>query len=270
MTQRNEPDANRTQQSASAPSVRRGKRQLALIVLALLAFCFFAAMGTWQIYRLQWKLELIERVDQRIHAEPLAAPGPHAWATVTAESDEYRPVTLTGVYLYDKSSLVLASTSRGAGYWVLTPLRTEAGWDVLVNRGFLPVDSTGRMMALDDTGQPRGVTVVTGLLRISEPGGGFLRKNDGQVGRWYSRDVAAIAGAHGLSNVAPYFVDAGPAPGGEQANQPVGGLTVVSFRNHHLVYALTWYALALMVAGAIFWIRRQARRVRGDGRQPRQ
>ena len=31
---------------------------------------------------------------------------------------------------------------------------------------------------------------------------------------------------------------------------PVGGLTVIAFRNNHLVYALTWFALALMLAGA--------------------
>jgi surfeit locus 1 family protein len=33
----------------------------------------------------------------------------------------------------------------------------------------------------------------------------------------------------------------------------VGGLTVVSFPDNHLVYALTWYALGLMVAGAAVW-----------------
>jgi surfeit locus 1 family protein len=36
-------------------------------------------------------------------------------------------------------------------------------------------------------------------------------------------------------------------------DQPVGGLTVITFHNSHLVYAITWYALALMVAGAWWW-----------------
>jgi surfeit locus 1 family protein len=34
---------------------------------------------------------------------------------------------------------------------------------------------------------------------------------------------------------------------------PVGGLTMITFHNSHLVYAITWYTLALMVAGA-FWL----------------
>ena len=41
---------------------------------------------------------------------------------------------------------------------------------------------------------------------------------------------------------------------------PVAGLTVIAFHNSHLVYAITWYTLALMVAGAIWlWIRNETR-----------
>jgi surfeit locus 1 family protein len=86
---------------------------------------------------------------------------------------------------------------------------------------------------------------VTGLLRMSEPGGGFLRPNEVGRDRWYSRDVAAIrlprAGA-----VAPYFIDAERAPGA--VGLPAAGLTVLTFPNNHLVYALTWGVLAVMAA----------------------
>jgi surfeit locus 1 family protein len=93
---------------------------------------------------------------------------------------------------------------------------------------------------------------------MSEPGGAFLRSNDPANDRWFSRDVAAIAASKGLADVAPYFVDADatPVPGG----LPIGGLTIVRFRNSHLVYALTWYALAMMsTAGArLVYCRRAA------------
>ncbi|GIZ50318.1 SURF1 family protein [Noviherbaspirillum aridicola] len=245
---------------ASAPSARVGKRRLALVVLALLAFSVFVALGTWQLQRLQWKLTLIERVGQRVNADPADAPGPPRWPSLSAETDEYRRVRLEGRFLYDKTSLVQAATARGAGFWVLTPLRTAEGWTVLINRGFIPVDATGRMAPLNDAGKSADAEVVTGLLRITEPGGGFLRSNDPAGGRWYSRDVQAIAAAHGLQQAAPYFIDADASTAGAAPGQPVGGLTVVSFRNNHLVYALTWYALALMVAGASVWVWRTERR----------
>ena len=120
--------------------------------------------------------------------------------------------------------------------------------------------------------EPMGETQVTGLLRISEPRGGFLRSNDPAGGRWYSRDVAAIAAAHGIAAdaVAPYFIDAEAEPGipralGGAPAWPAPGLTVIAFHNSHLVYALTWYGLALMVAaGAVFVWRDERRRRGGD------
>ncbi|MGI4935945.1 MAG: SURF1 family cytochrome oxidase biogenesis protein, partial [Janthinobacterium lividum] len=50
---------------------------------------------------------------------------------------------------------------------------------------------------------------------------------------------------------------------GAAANQvPAGGLTVIHFPDNHLVYALTWFGLALMVAGASVWMVREERRHR--------
>jgi surfeit locus 1 family protein len=145
-------------------------------------------------------------------------------------------------------------TDFGPGWWVITPLRTPGG-TVLVNRGFVPPER--RASGTRRLGSPSGSAVVTGLLRTSEPGGGFLRRNDPAANRWYSRDVAAIARARGLSGVAPFFVDADatPNPGG----YPVGGLTVVAFRNTHLVYALTWFALATLAIGGMMLVLRQGR-----------
>jgi surfeit locus 1 family protein len=206
----------------------------------------FAALGVWQLERRAWKLELIDRVERRIHSEPLPAPGPEAWPSVDAAGYAYRRVRLSGRYLHDSETLVQAVTELGAGSWVLTPMVTPQGPTVLVNRGFVASDR--RDPGGSAAGIPAGESQVTGLLRISESGGGFLRRNDPAAGRWYSRDVAAIAAARGLADVAPYFVDAdasSDAPGG-----PRGGLTIVAFTNHHLIYALTWFVLAIMAAGA--------------------
>jgi surfeit locus 1 family protein len=243
--------------------------RLLLLACAVFAFSGFFALGTWQLYRLQWKLALIERVNQRVHAAPVAAPSPAQWPQVTAASDEYRHVRVTGVFLHSLSARVQAVTELGGGYWLLTPLRTADGV-VMINRGFIPPDTP--RAGIEKTGQQAGPEVtVTGLLRISEPKGGFLRDNDPAKDRWYSRDVQAIAQARGLTHVAPYFIDADAkqeAPADAASVQPVGGLTVISFHNNHLVYALTWYALALMVAGAVVWILREERRPRRGARRP--
>jgi surfeit locus 1 family protein len=43
---------------------------------------------------------------------------------------------------------------------------------------------------------------------------------------------------------------------------PVGGLTVIELPNNHLVYALTWFALALMLTGAAVYVDREEWRIR--------
>jgi len=204
------------------------------------------ALGVWQLERRAWKLDLIARVEQRIHAPAVDAPGPAAWTAVTADGDEYRHVRVSGRYLNDRETYVKAVTELGAGYWVMTPFRADRGFTVLINRGFVPPER--RPPATHLGGQIVRGTAVAGLLRASEPKGGFLHENDPLHDRWYSRDVAEIAAARGLSDVAPYFIDAEAAP--VLGAWPRGGLTVVAFPNNHLFYAATWFGLALLLSGA--------------------
>lgn len=231
------------------------RRGVVLGLFLCLAVAGFTALGLWQLQRRAWKLDLIDRVEARLAAAPVAAPGPADWPGLTRAANEYARVTVSGRYLHDRAVAVTAATVRGSGYWILTPLEGP-GFTVLVNRGFVPParrDPAARPGSLTP-----GIITVSGLLRLSEPDGGFLRANEPQAGRWYSRDVAAIAAAEDLPPpVAPYFIDAEAAP--DPAALPVGGLTVVRFRNTHLTYALTWFALA----GGTAWLGARAFRRSG-------
>lgn len=226
-------------------------RMLAVALLVGVA-AGFLALGQWQLERRAWKLALIAIVEDRIHREPVAAPGPDRWADVDTADDGYRPVRLEGRWLAGRDTFVQATTGLGSGFWLLTPLEARDGSRTLVNRGFV-----SRRVA---PAPAEADVVVTGLLRISEPGGGFPRRNDPQADRWYSRDVAAIASRRGIDRVAPYFVDVqappttAPRDVPDPAVAPVPGLTVVAFRNAHLVYALTWFGLAAMTVAAIGWL----------------
>jgi surfeit locus 1 family protein len=247
------------------PLTRKPRSVLALaamLVGALAFFSAFVALGTWQVHRRSWKLDLIARVEQRVHAPPVDAPPESQWRAVTAANSEYRHVRVAGTFLNDFETLVQATTELGAGFWVLTPLRQADTTVVLVNRGFVPPERRDR--AAHGAAAPTTFATVTGLLRMAEPGGGFLRYNDPGANRWYSRDVPAIARARGLARVAPYFVDADASltpPDGAGA-APVGGLTVIAFHNSHLTYLITWYTLALMVVVGAWIVIREERRLR--------
>ena len=245
---------------------RRGLRRAVLLVLGMALFLGFVSLGTWQVQRRTWKLDLIERVDQRVHAAPVALPPVAQWPGINAAHHEYLPVVFQGRLLPDKTVLTQAVTELGAGFWVMTALQQDDGTQVLVNRGFVPQDQRAQWIATPlPPGTPAAAT-VQGLLRMTEPDGGFLRSNSPAQQRWYSRDVAAIAQAVGLTRAAPFFVDAG-LPGAASAAPAAAawsraGMTVVKFHNSHLVYALTWYAMALMVVGAGWYVARYEARLR--------
>jgi len=226
------------------PRARSRGRPVLLSASLVAATVLLMALGVWQLHRRVWKLELIAEIEQRIHAPAVELPGPEAWPDITARNAAYRHVRAAGRWLPGRDTLVQAVTVLGAGYWVMTPLQTETGFTVLVNRGFVATD--------DADPQPLPSTAsevtVTGLLRTSEPNGGFLHANDAAANRWYSRDVAAIAQARGLGDVAPYFIDAEAGP---TKQGPIGGLTVIRLPNNHLVYALTWFTLAAMALGGL-------------------
>lgn len=231
-----------------------------LLLLAGMAFMGLLALGVWQVQRLHWKLALIDRVEQRVHAIPVAAPGQDQWAAINREASEYTRVQVSGRFDHSRETLVRASTELGRGFWVMTPMLVTEGFWVVLNRGFVSEAYRSPASRVGSAGQQN--ENVIGLLRLTEPGGSFLQRNDLAAGRWYSRDVQAIAtsvaldtrpGAGASVTAAPYFIDA--AASQDAQAWPRGGLTVLSFYNNHLIYALTWFVLAAMVAAAAayFW-----------------
>lgn len=241
---------------------RSARTLAALSAAAVLACAGFLSLGIWQVKRLAWKEDLIARVEQHVHAQPEAAPAPAAWAALKRENDEYRRINISGRFAHQHETLVHASTALGSGYWVITPLRSTQGFWVLVNRGFVSAEWRERTTRLAT--ETSGEQEVIGLLRLSEPGGRFMQANDGPHGRWYSRDVQAMAQAAGLKDapVAPYFIDITAPEQGPNTAWPRPGLTVLQFTNNHLVYAFTWFALAAMTAGALGYLVIDERRLR--------
>ncbi len=236
-------------------------------VAAVIAFAILCSLGTWQVQRLHWKEALIASVERGLTAAPVPAPGPEAWALLDYGDREYQRVAVAGNFDETAEAYVTYTLTEpkgprgGIGFLVMTPLVTPDGWIVYVNRGFVPRD---KRYPKDRPGSTiAGETTVTGLFRA--PHGAPWYAGDNISGNdWFSRDPKLYAKAHGLppDKVAPYIVDAdfdAALPGG----LPQGGETVVSFPNNHLGYAITWYGLAIALAGVytvFIWRRLKERR----------
>lgn len=234
---------------------RKGIRPAAVVVILMTVILtgLLLALGTWQVKRLSWKLNLIAQVEERAHAAPVDAPARSEWGSLTDPATyEYRRVRVAGIFRHQDEVQVYTVSDLGPGYWVLTPLQRDDGSLVIVNRGFVPSDKRHPSTRLASE-LPARVDVV-GLMRAPETGGLFLRTNDPANNRWYSRNIAQIAEAKSLGAVAPFYVDADatPNPGG----LPIGGKTMLTFPNNHLSYAITWYILAAMTLAAGWYVTR--------------
>jgi surfeit locus 1 family protein len=231
-----------------------GSRIRSLVVpgaATLVALAVLISLGLWQLERRAWKAELIGRIEARAYGAPAAIPPASEWSAWSAPAQEYRRVRVTGRFLYDRKAPVhglLSGPQRGQpiqGYYLLAPLELRDGSHVVVNRGFVPTELREPSRRPDS--EPAGEVTLTGLMRAPERRGWFVPENDPARNVWFTRDPDGIARAKGLALVAPFIIDAdaGPVPGG----WPRGGQTRLSIPNDHLHYALTWFGLALTLAG---------------------
>jgi surfeit locus 1 family protein len=178
---------------------------------------------------------------------------------------EFHPGVADGVFLNDKEIFLGATSPRGGspGFQVLTPLRQAGGRIIFVNRGFVP--SALKDPQKRSRGQLAGTVHVSGLLRLPKGKPGWIvPENRPDLNYWFWIDLPAMAAATGISNVAPFYIDADatPNPGG----WPKGGITPIELPNDHLQYAITWFLLAAAAVAVYAVWQRQAGGRRGPGR----
>ena len=76
---------------------------------------------------------------------------------------------------------------------------------------------------------------------------------------WYVRDPKSMADAHRWPIAAPFYIDQeAPVPPG---GLPLPGKLEVRLSNNHLQYTVTWFGLALALAGVyVVWLAGRLRR----------
>lgn len=227
------------------------------VVTTVIIVAVLLSLGGWQLQRRLEKLALIATLEERLAAVPVPLPPPAQWENLSQERDEFRRVTLTGVFDLRDQAQVFASGSplrrdvSGTGVWMFAPLKSAGGDTVIVNRGFVAQgqDATPRYASDPVT--------LTGYIRFPEAPGWLTPHADRSKRLWFVRDHLAMAQALGWAEptrVAPFYIDLeNPAP---PNGIPKPGPLMVSLKNDHLQYAVTWFLLAAAVGIAFgFWLR---------------
>ena len=229
---------------------RRFRIRPVLTVFVLLGVMLALSLGNWQLARLDWKLDLLDKVAARAGAEP--APFADVLARAQAGEDmEYAPVRLDGAFAPAPAARVFGAHEGAPGHFLFMPFDAVAGGRVYVNLGFTPQAADAADIVLPPVGAPMA---VQGLFRAAEtprpPAAWFVSKTQSADGLWFVRDPRLFAASADRPAPAFYvdrFAVEGPVSSG--AVWPKGGTTRLVFHNRHLEYALTWFALAATLFG---------------------
>jgi surfeit locus 1 family protein len=215
-----------------------------LTIAVAVALAILLGLGAWQLQRLTWKRDVLARIAA-LQATPAQAVEPVLERVAAGADADFTRVTATCPGLGSAAFLELYSVRDGqAGSRLVSACRVRSGRysSVLVDRGFV-ADTISARPAVAAAETP---VAITGVLRKPEPGNAFSPPN--QPGRWYTRDVAAMAAALEASTPAPLFLMAETSSNPEwKALVPAPLPTDIP--NRHLEYALTWYGLAGALLG---------------------
>lgn len=226
----------------------------AVVVLGLLL-----TLGVWQSQRLRWKEGLIAQAEAAANLPPV----PLVEALAAANPD-FRRVLVTCRGLGAAPFVELQTIEDGdAGVRLISACPVEGEGVVLVDRGFVPAETTERPAVDAADSMP---VVVAGVLRRVPPPGAMTPPPSGRL--FYGRDMAAMARTLNVEGpVAPFTVYATTSTNpGWPALRPVA--PPAAFSNNHLGYALTWFGLAavLIVFYVVLLRRRLSRADRAEDR----
>ncbi len=209
-------------------------------------------LGVWQVQRLHWKEGLLARIAALQSAPPQPLDAVLRRAGNNADID-YQRVTATCPDIETAPYLRLYSVKDGYAGWRIIaacPLSGGAYGAILVDRGFL--DERLKLKPGQTIGTP-----VVGILRRGDTRNFMTPADDPGQNLWYGRDIAAMAQALSAARPAPTYLML------EQPSPPPGGPVIAplpsDIPNNHLQYAITWFGLALALAGvyaASLWRKR--------------
>ena len=241
---------------------------IGLTIAVLISLGILITLGSWQMQRLAWKEDLLAKRERLINAaaqplEPLLTQG-----KAPADLDMIRvQVVCPGLAQAPYQSLYGLAHGQMVTRLISACRLTNGPYDgILVDRGYVldtvssrpaviasdyPAAVTGVLLAIDAGKSKTDTTVTLDTLPAAAAGGEKL---------WFARDIPGIARALGLTNPAPVFLVAENSTNPDwQALTP--GLPPVTLSNRHLEYALTWFALAAVLAsiyGRMLWRRLKA------------
>ena len=192
------------------------------IILTLLS------LGFWQIYRLNWKLELIEQIENSLKNDPVELSN--------IEKKNYLRIKTSGDIDFDKQIYLYNLNDTGKpGFEVINPIKI-GDENYLVNRGWIPFEKKDLPeINLVDQNQ------IVGTLMLQTKPSTFKPENDIEKNYWFTLDREDILKFTGR-NFSEYVIYLN---GDYKIPKP--RVITAKISNNHKKYAITWFSMAISI-----------------------
>ena len=198
----------------------------------------FLALGSWQIIRLNWKLELINQIESSLKDIPVNLSN--------SKHKNYLRVKTRGSIDFEKQIYLYNLNEKGKpGFEVINPLKVGNN-NYLLNRGWIPFNKKE-----DETINVIDENYINGVLRKQIKPNMFKPENDLSENYWFTLDRDDIFKFTG-KNFSPYVIY---LSGNNEFPKPKSITANIS--NNHKKYALTWFSLAISILLIYLYLRKK-------------
>jgi surfeit locus 1 family protein len=255
-----QPIQNQPARKAVKPEAKTATVSPFFTLFCLVVFIGLLGLGTWQVKRLVWKNTLEKSVSEQTAALPLLLP---KVSDYTKKDLTFRRLIAGGFFLHDQEIVLQGKYLKNKqGAYILTPLLLQDNSIILVNRGWVPKDKT------DPATRPESlrndVQLLNGIGWVFDEPWVFLPNNNPKENLWLWADeqdlMAYLAERNPGRRIYPViFAQTHVVFGKKEGDLPIVPEKKIRIENDHLQYAITWYVLAIAIAGMYFAYRRSPR-----------
>ena len=205
-------------------------KKISFNIFVFFSILIFCSLGTWQIYRLQWKLNLINEIENGLKAEPVTYS--------RTNIKNYQRIKVSGKLRIEKQIFLYSLNENGVpGFDIITPLNTRANEIILINRGWIKKNLRNNEKINDFN-----IVNFNGILKKITKSNPFKPKNDLINNIWYTLDINDLQSHMGykLDKYILFIQD-------DYNKLIIPKKVDADLPNNHLKYALTWYSIALSI-----------------------
>ena len=214
------------------------KNKLLFSVFVYFIILTLLSLGFWQIYRLNWKLELIEQIENSLKSDPVELS--------YIEKKNYLRIKTSGNIDFDKQIYLYNLNDAGKpGFEVINPIKI-GDENYLMNRGWIPFEKKNLPeLNLVDQNQ------IVGTLMLQTKPSSFKPENDIEKNYWFTLDREDILKFTGR-NFSEYIIYLN---GDYKIPKP--RVITAKISNNHKKYAITWFSMAISILLIYLYFRKK-------------